>query len=255
MVMARSLARNSAAARAATDRLRRSLASAHRHAHRRCRRPAVASSRPVWVLAWVATIGTMLRPEVRYARTDDGVAIAYSVVGAGPVTIVVVSPLISQLELAWEEPALEHFWSRFAACARVVLFDRRGAGLSDRSPAGERLGLAALASDIEAVLNACDAGQAVLLGVTFGCPVAIGFAASYPDRVQALILAGGFAKLTRLGEFDFGADPGLVDEWARSTARAWGSGAVFGARAPSMRASARSREWAARVGRPTRSPR
>ena len=72
-------------------------------------------------------IGTMLRPEVRYARTDDGVAIAYSVVGAGPVTIVVVSPLISQLELAWEEPALEHFWSRFAACARVVLFDRRGA--------------------------------------------------------------------------------------------------------------------------------
>src|SRR5437764_12979884 len=117
-----------------------------------------------WVLAWVATIGTMLRPEVRYARTDDGVAIAYSVVGAGPVTIVVVSPLISQLELAWEEPALEHFWSRFAACARVVLFDRRGAGLSDRSPAGERLGLAALASAIDAGLNGCRAGQAVLLG-------------------------------------------------------------------------------------------
>jgi hypothetical protein len=53
----------------------------------------------------------MLRPEVRYARADDGVAIAYSVVGDGPVTIVVVSPLISQLELAWEEPALEHFWT------------------------------------------------------------------------------------------------------------------------------------------------
>ncbi len=68
----------------------------------------------------------MLRPEVRYARAGDGMAIAYSVVGDGPVTIVVVSPLISQLELAWEEPALEYFWSRFAACARVVLFDRRG---------------------------------------------------------------------------------------------------------------------------------
>ena len=169
----------------------------------------MASSRPV-VLAWVATIGIMLRPEVRYARAEDGVAIGYSLVGDGPVTIVVVSPLISQLELAWEEPALEHFWSRFAACARVVLFDRRGAGLSDRSPAGERLGLAALALDIEAVLDACDAGQAVLFGVTFGCPVAVGFAASYPRRVQALVLAGGFAKLTRLGEFDFEADPGLV---------------------------------------------
>ena len=141
----------------------------------------------------------MLRPEVRYARAEDGVTIAYSVVGDGPVTIVFVSPLISQVELAWEEPALEHFWSRFAACARVVMFDRRGAGLSDRSPAGERLSLAALALDIRAVLDARDAGRAVLFGVTLGCPVAVHFAASYPGRVQALVLAGGFAKLTRLG--------------------------------------------------------
>jgi pimeloyl-ACP methyl ester carboxylesterase/DNA-binding CsgD family transcriptional regulator len=196
----------------------------------------------------------MLRPEVRYARAGDGVAIAYSVVGDGPVTIVVVSPLVSQLELAWEEPALEHFWSRFAACTRLVLFDRRGVGLSDRSLAGERIGLGALASDIAAVLDACDAGQAVLFGVTAGCPVAVGFAASYPDRVQALVLAGGFAKLTRLGVLDFEAAPELVDEWASSTARAWGSGAVFGARAPSMRDSARYREWAARRERHTCSP-
>ena len=194
----------------------------------------------------------MLRPEVRYARAADGVAIAYSVVGDGPVTIVVVSPLISQLELAWEEPALEHFWSRFAACARLVLFDRRGAGLSD--PLGERVGLAALALDIEAVLDACGAGQAALFGVTFGCPVAVSFAASYPDRVQALVLAGGFAKLTRLGEFDFASDPNQVGEWARSTARAWGSGEIFGARAPSMADTARYREWAARMERHTCSP-
>jgi pimeloyl-ACP methyl ester carboxylesterase/DNA-binding CsgD family transcriptional regulator len=195
----------------------------------------------------------MLRPEVRYARAGDGVAIAYSVVGDGPVTIVVVSPLVSQLELAWEEPALEHFWSRFAACARLVLFDRRGVGLSDRSLAGERIGLGALASDIAAVLDACDAGQAVLFGVTAG-PVAVGFAASYPDRVQALVLAGGFAKLTRLGEFDFEADSSQVREWAARTAREWGSGAAFGARAPSMRDNARYREWAARMERHTCSP-
>src|SRR5215469_10821678 len=175
----------------------------------------------------VTTIGTMLRPEVRYARADDGITIAYSVVGDGPVTIVVVSPLISQLELAWEEPALEHFWSRFAACARLVLFDRRGAGLSDPSPAGERVELAALALDIEAVLDACGVGQAALFGVTFGCPVAVGFAASYPDR---------------------------VGEWASSTARAWGSGEVFGARAPSMADKARYRGWAARMERHTCSP-
>src|SRR5262249_56914881 len=133
----------------------------------------------------------MLPPEVRYARTDDGVAIAYSVVGEGPVTTVVVSPLISQVELAWEEPALEHFWSRFAACARVVMFDRRGAGLSDRSPSPERLGLAALALDIQAGLDARDTPQGVLFGVTFGCPPAIHYALSYPRPPPALVLAGG----------------------------------------------------------------
>jgi eukaryotic-like serine/threonine-protein kinase len=196
----------------------------------------------------------VLRPEVRYARADDGVSIAYSVVGEGPVTTVVVSPLISQVELAWEEPALEHFWSRFAACARVVMFDRRGAGLSDRSSPPERLGLAALALDIQAVLDASDTRQAVLFGITFGCPAAIHYAGSYPSRAQALVLAGGFAKLTRLGEFDFEADPAQVDQWARRTAAAWGTGALLGERAPSMRENALYLKWAARMERHTCSP-
>jgi hypothetical protein len=82
--------------------------------------------------------------------------------------MVVVSPLISQLELAWGEPALEHFWSRFAACARLVLFDRRVTGLPDRSAAGERLDLAVLALDVKAVLDACDAGAEVLSGLAGG---------------------------------------------------------------------------------------
>jgi pimeloyl-ACP methyl ester carboxylesterase len=162
------------------------------------------------------------------------VTIAYSAVGDGPVTLVVVSPLISQLELAWEEPALEHFWSRFAACTRVVMFDRRGAGLSDRSAEAERLGLAALALDVKAVLDRTDTQRAVLLGVTLGCPIAVQFAAGYPDRVQALVLAGGFAKLTGLGGYDFEADPAQVGEWADHAARAWGTGAVLGAPGPAM---------------------
>jgi pimeloyl-ACP methyl ester carboxylesterase len=98
-------------------------------------------------VAAVATIDIVLRPGVRYARADDGVTTAYSVVGDGPVTIVVVSPLVSQVEAARGEPAREQFWSRFAACARLVLFDRRGAGLSDRSADGDQLGLPALALD------------------------------------------------------------------------------------------------------------
>jgi pimeloyl-ACP methyl ester carboxylesterase len=110
-----------------------------------------------------------------------------------------LSPLISQLEVAWEEPALEHFWSRFAACARVVMFDRRGAGLSDRSAEADHLGLAALAMDVKAVLDSSDTQRAVLFGVTLGSPIAVQLAVGYPDRAQALVLAGGFAKLTRLG--------------------------------------------------------
>ena len=79
-------------------------------------------------------VAGVLRPEVRYARADDGAAIAYSVVGDGPITIVLVSPLISHVEVIWEDPALEHLISRLGVCSRVVVFDRRGIGLSDASP-------------------------------------------------------------------------------------------------------------------------
>ena len=99
-----------------------------------------------------------------------------------------------------------------------------GAGLSDCSTAGERLDLAAPALDVKPVLEACDAGAAVLFGVTFRRPVC----GSYPDRAQALVLAGGFAKMTRLGEFDFEAGPARVDEWASVIARVWSWAMMFG---------------------------
>jgi pimeloyl-ACP methyl ester carboxylesterase/DNA-binding CsgD family transcriptional regulator len=196
----------------------------------------------------------VLRAKVRYARSEDGVTIAYSMVGEGPVTIVVVSPMVSQVEVAWEEPTLEQFWSRFAAAARVVMFDRRGAGLSDRSPGDGPLSLPALAMDVKAVLDDIGAEQAVLFGITLGCPIAIQFAFAHPDRVQALVLAGGFARLTRLREFDFEADPGQVDEWAIGSARAWGTGAILGASAPERRDDVHYRDWAARLERHTCSP-
>ena len=82
----------------------------------------------------------------------------------------------------------------------MLLSGRRWAGLPDRSAAGERLDLAALALDVKAVLDACEAGAAVLSGVRSGCSVAVRFAASYPARTQALVLAAGFAKMTRPGQ-------------------------------------------------------
>ncbi len=99
-----------------------------------------------------------------------------------------------------------------------------GPGLLDCSTAGERLDLAAPALDVKPVLEACDAGAAVLFGVTFGRPVW-----QLLDRAQALVLAGGFAKMTRLGEFDFEAGPARVDEWASVIARVWSWAMMFGA--------------------------
>jgi len=201
------------------------------------------------------SVRLVLRPKVRYARADDGAVIAYSQVGDGPITIVLVSPLTSHLEVVWEEPALEHLLTRLAACSRVVLFDRRGIGLSDRLPAaGDLPGLPRLAKDIAAVLDSCGTREAVLAGVTFGCQLAVQFAADFPDRTQALVLVGGWAKLTRILGFDFEADPGQVGVWADYAARGWGTGAVLGAHASTMDDSARYRDWAARVERNTCSP-
>jgi pimeloyl-ACP methyl ester carboxylesterase/DNA-binding CsgD family transcriptional regulator len=196
----------------------------------------------------------VLRAKVRYAVADDGVTIAHSTVGDGPVTIVVVSPMVSQVEVVWEQPALEQFLSRLAACARVVIFDRRDAGLSDRRADGGLVGLPEYALDVKAVMDSIGTERAVLLAVTLGCPIAVQFAAAHPDRVRALVLTGGFAKLTRLGRFDFEAHPSHVDEWATGTARAWGTGAVLGAGAPDRLDDARYREWAGRVERHTCAP-
>ena len=124
----------------------------------------------------------MLRPKVQYARADDGVTIAYSSFGEGPVTLVLISPLISQVEVAFEDPAFEHFMSRVAACARVVTFDRRGTGLSDHTTAsGDRLALPQLARDVLAVLDSSDAPSAVLFGASLGAMTSIQFAATYPS--------------------------------------------------------------------------
>ena len=202
-----------------------------------------------------ARVVGVLRPEVRYARADDGASIAYSVVGDGPVTIVLVSPLVSHVEIIWEEPALEHLISRLGVCSRVVVFDRRGIGLSDASPGrGEGAGLSRLAADVAAVLDGCDTQAAVLMGVTFGVQPALQFAADFPSRTQALVLVGGWAKLMRIMQFDFETDPSQIDAWAEAAARRWGTGTILAAHAATIRESARYREWAARVERNASSP-
>ena len=197
----------------------------------------------------------VLRPTVLYARADDGVAIAYSTVGDGPVPIVVVAPLIGQLEIAWEEPAFEQFMTRLAVGATVVLFDRRGSGLSDQAgKSREELELARLASDVDAVVRAGGFDQAVILGISLGGATAMQFSAEHADRTRALVVVGGTARVTKEPGYDLGMDIGDTDAWIDGAVAGWGTGASVEADGPTMAGDARYRAWAARLERHTVSP-
>ncbi len=128
---------------------------------------------------------------VRYARSGD-LSIAYQVTGDGPIDLVLVSGFISHLEKDWEEPRHARFLERLSAVGHLIRFDKRGTGLSDRPP-----GLPDLETrmdDVRAVMDAVDSRTAVLFGYSEGGPMAILFAASYPERTRALVLYGAYAK-------------------------------------------------------------
>jgi pimeloyl-ACP methyl ester carboxylesterase/class 3 adenylate cyclase len=131
-------------------------------------------------------------PETRYARTVDGVHIAYQVIGDGSTDLVFVPGTVSHVEIYWENPRLARFLRRLASFARLMTFDKRGTGLSDRVT--EAASLEERMDDIRAVMDACASERAVVLGVSEGAPMAALFGATYPERTVGLILYGGFAK-------------------------------------------------------------
>jgi pimeloyl-ACP methyl ester carboxylesterase len=133
----------------------------------------------------------MTPPETRYAKSGD-VHIAYQVVGGGPFDLVYVPGFVSNMDLQWEMPEWARFFSRLAAFSRLILFDKRGTGLSDRD-----VGIASLEErmdDVRAVMDAAGSERAALFGVSEGGPMSLLFAATYPQRAQALVLYGAYAK-------------------------------------------------------------
>jgi pimeloyl-ACP methyl ester carboxylesterase len=131
-------------------------------------------------------------PQTRYARSGD-VRIAYQVVGHGPLDLVFVPGFISNLEVHWEDPGYSALLRRLAAFTRLILFDKRGTGLSDRVDTHHLPSLETRMDDVRAVLDSAGSGRAVLLGASEGGPMCILFAATYPERVRALILYGSYA--------------------------------------------------------------
>jgi len=163
----------------------------------------------------------MTPPETRYARSGD-VRIAYQIVGDGPLDLVFVPGFVSNVDLFWETPEWAQFFSRLAAFSRLILFDKRGTGLSDRD-----VGIATLEErmdDVRAVMDAADSDRAALFGMSEGGPMSLLFAASYPHRTQALVLYSSFARHTQ-----FSSDEELKKEIERID-QLWGTGRYFLAR-------------------------
>src|SRR3954452_13057730 len=150
-----------------------------------------------------------MAPEVRYA-SNDGVHLAYQQFGEGDIDIVLVSGWFTHLDLVWEHPPAVRTWERLGRQARVLMYDRRGMGLSDavdRAPTlEERM------DDLCAVMDAAGVERAVLAGMSEGAPLSILFAATYPQRVQALVLYGAMARTTRSDSYPYGNDADALVE-------------------------------------------
>ncbi len=186
-----------------------------------------------------------MAPETRYAQAPDGVSIAYQVVGEGPRDLVWVPGWVSHLEAAWEEPTLARFFDRLASFSRLILFDKRGTGLSDRVPESELPTLETRMGDVRTVCAAAGSTEAALLGVSEGAPMCVLFAATHPERTTAIVLFGGYAKRLQAPDYPWGitqeAHEASIDEMARG----WGGPVGLEARAPSKLHDDRFREnWA-----------
>ncbi|HEY8740853.1 MAG TPA: adenylate/guanylate cyclase domain-containing protein [Candidatus Dormibacteraeota bacterium] len=176
-----------------------------------------------------------------YARSGN-VSLAYRVVGEGDVTLVVVPGFVSHLEISLENPGIRRVIERLSRFARVVTFDKRGTGMSD--PVSDVPTLEERMDDVRAVMDAAGVERAVLVGVSEGAPMCILFAATYPQRTQALVLEGAMARSTWAEDYPWATPREALLEAAQEfTAPAWGTGENLEVFAPSLADDTAMREW------------
>jgi pimeloyl-ACP methyl ester carboxylesterase len=158
--------------------------------------------------------------ETKYARNGD-VSIAYQVIGDGPFTLVGVPPIVSNVEAAWDFPEMASYIEKIARFCKLIHFDKRGQGLSDRD-----VGLPTLEVRIDDMLAVFDAEgieRAAIGGVSEGGTTSLLFAATYPERVSALALYGTFCKLTRCDGYEIGPTPELFEQIKETWVEHWGT--------------------------------
>ncbi len=181
-------------------------------------------------------------PEVHYARSGD-VNIAYQVIGDAPLDLVFVMGWISHLEYFWTESSFARFLRRLATFARVILFDKRGTGLSDRVPLDQLPTLEQRMDDVRAVMEAVGSERAVLCGVSEGGPMCSLFAATYPERTIALVMIGSYARRLRGAGYPWGPTVAERDVFLDEIRNHWGGPVGLEERAPSVAQDPAFRQW------------
>lgn len=189
--------------------------------------------------------------ETKYARSGK-VSIAYQVTGEGPLDLVLTPGFVSHVEYRWEEPGLARFYRRLASFSRLITFDKRGTGLSDRVPDAELPTLEQRMDDLRAVMDAAGSKQAALFGISEGGPLSALFAATYPERTVALIMYGAYIR----GDADFSGAPTKEEQERKLEmfAKQWGGEADLTIRAPSVANDERFKKWFATYLRMSASP-
>jgi pimeloyl-ACP methyl ester carboxylesterase len=182
-------------------------------------------------------------PETHYALSGE-VNIAYQTLGSGPVDIVVVPGIISHVEFLHEFQGYTTFIRGLSTFARVVTFDKRGQGLSDRVPGAPSL--EQRMDDVRAIMDSIESKRAVLFGVSEGCAMSVMFAATYPERVSKLVFFGGYSRRSDL--------TGNLEQRALNLMKTWGTGAMINKVAPSLATNAAAVAQFAKYERLSASP-
>ena len=190
-------------------------------------------------------------PATRYALSGQ-VHLAYQVLGSGPPDLILVPGFVSNVEAAWDWPYLARFLYRLASFTRLILFDKRGTGLSD--PMKQPPTLAERVNDIRAVMDAVGVERAHLLGVSEGGALSIAFAAQHHHRVESLILYGSYPRKVATADYPWGVSPQTVAQFIKRFDEAWASGAWWDIVNPHLPLDPDTQRWWARYLRAGASP-
>jgi class 3 adenylate cyclase len=195
-----------------------------------------------------------VQPETRYVKRRDG-HVAYQIFGDGPLDLVFIPGWVSNVEVMWEEPLLARFLDRLSTFSRVLCFDKRGSGVSDPVPLAALPSLEQWMDDVRTVMDAAGLARAAMLSSGEGGQMAMLFAATYPERVSALVLVATSARYLRDVDYPWGLPADRVPRLLERIEDTWGTVGALEVLAPSIARDERLGRWFARYERLGMGPR